>query len=117
MVDRVLLATKIAAIRDAVARIRSVLPADPDLFISDRTTREVVVLNLFVALQESMSLAAHWVADQRLDVPRTYAEVFSRLGEHATGELQALVAERVNRVPGLQPFPDRHRVNSLRSYV
>jgi len=81
MVDRVLLATKIAAIRDAVARIRSVLPADPDLFISDRTTREVVVLNLFVALQESMSLAAHWVADQRLDVPRTYAEVFSRLGD------------------------------------
>lgn len=76
MVDKVLLATKIAAVRDAVARIRAVLPPDVGTFHSDRTVREVVVVNLFVALQECVSLAAHWLADQAMDVPQTYAEVF-----------------------------------------
>jgi hypothetical protein len=52
VVDRTILASKIASVRDAVARIRAVLPADIEAFVSDRTTREVVVLNLFVALQE-----------------------------------------------------------------
>ena len=83
MVDKILLATKIAAVRDAVARIRTVLPPAADLFVSDRTAREIVVLNLFVALQECVSLAAHWLADQGLDVPQTYAEMFRRLGERA----------------------------------
>jgi uncharacterized protein YutE (UPF0331/DUF86 family) len=81
MVDRVLLAAKIAAVRDAVARIRTVLPADRDAFAADRTTREVVVLNLFVALQECLSLATHWLADEGMDVPQTYGDVFRRLGE------------------------------------
>ncbi len=81
MVDKTLLATKIAAVRDAVARVRAVLPADAARFLADRTAREVVVLNLFVALQECVSLAAHWLADEGLDVPRTYADVFRRLGD------------------------------------
>lgn len=81
MVDKVLLASKIAAIRDAVARIRGVLPRDLDPFIADRTVREVVVLNLFVALQDCVALAAHWLADEGQDVPQTYADVFRRLGD------------------------------------
>lgn len=81
MVDRTLLAAKIASVRDAVARIRTVLPADREAFAADRTTREVVVLNLFVALQECLSLATHWLADEGLDVPQTYGDVFRRLGE------------------------------------
>lgn len=81
MVDRVLLASKIATVRDAVARVRAVLPATSEAFVADRTTREVVVLNLFVALQACISLAAHWLADAGQDVPQTYADVFGRLGE------------------------------------
>ena len=50
MVDDTLLASKIAAVRDAVARIRAVLPRTSDAFLGDRTAREIVVLNLFVAL-------------------------------------------------------------------
>lgn len=65
------------------ARIPAVLPASSDALGADRTSREVVVLNLFVALQDCMSLAVHWLADQGLDVPQTYGDVFRRLGEHA----------------------------------
>ena len=81
MVDRAILAAKIAAVRDAVARIRDVLPPTPDALRADRTLREVVILNLFVALQECLSLAAHWLSDAGLDVPQSYAQVFLRLGE------------------------------------
>lgn len=47
MVDRALLASGLAAIRDAVARIRAVLPPKVDDFLVDRTAREIVILNLF----------------------------------------------------------------------
>jgi uncharacterized protein YutE (UPF0331/DUF86 family) len=81
MVDNTLLAAKIAAVRDAAARIAEVLPSDRSQFLRNRTTREVVLLNLFVAIQECMSLAAHWLADEGLDVPPTYGDVFRKLGE------------------------------------
>lgn len=82
MVDRDKLATKTASIRDAVARIRDVLPADPATFEADRTAREVVVLNLFVAVQDAVDLATHWVADGGWPVPDSYRQVFALLAEH-----------------------------------
>ena len=83
VVDSALLAAKIAAARDATARVRAVLPASADAFIVDRTTREVVTLNLFVAIQACLDLAAHWVADAGWDMPGTYADVFAALAQHA----------------------------------
>jgi uncharacterized protein YutE (UPF0331/DUF86 family) len=100
MVDRAILAAKIAAVRDAVERIRTVLPADVDAFVSDRTTREVVVLNLFVALQECVSLAAHWLADEGATVPASYGEMFRRLGEQ--GVIANDLALRLAAASGLR---------------
>jgi uncharacterized protein YutE (UPF0331/DUF86 family) len=62
-------------------RVHAVLPATPDAFAADRTAREVVLLNLFVALQECLALATHWLADEGLDVPSSYRDVFLGLGE------------------------------------
>ena len=50
MVDSALVAAKIAIVRDATARMRAVLPASLHEFVEDRTAREVVTLNLFVAI-------------------------------------------------------------------
>lgn len=75
VVDKALLAKKVAAVRDAIARIRAVLPPSEDAFIADRTAREVVILNLFVALQACLDLAAHWLADEGWDI-------FVALGDH-----------------------------------
>jgi uncharacterized protein YutE (UPF0331/DUF86 family) len=82
VVDRALVATKIAAIRDATARVRAVLPASLDVFIADRTAREVVTLNIFVAIQDCLDLAAHWLADAGWEMPETYADVFAALARH-----------------------------------
>jgi uncharacterized protein YutE (UPF0331/DUF86 family) len=83
VVDSALLAARIAAVHDATARMRAVLPASAEAFIADRTTREVVTLNLPVAIQACLDLATHWLADAGWDVPETYADVFAALAEHA----------------------------------
>ncbi|MBW2255528.1 MAG: DUF86 domain-containing protein [Deltaproteobacteria bacterium] len=90
MVDRDKLAAKTASIRDAVARVREVLPADVEQFETDRTIREVVVLNLFVAIQDAVDLATHWTADEGWPLPETYRQAFFQLAER--GVLDRAVA-------------------------
>jgi uncharacterized protein YutE (UPF0331/DUF86 family) len=82
VVDKALVAGKIAAVHDATARVRAVLPASREAFLVDRTTREVVTLNIFVAIQDCLGLAAHWLADAGWEMPETYADVFAALARH-----------------------------------
>ena len=97
MVDETIVAARVAAIRDAVDRIRGVLPREPEAFEADRTAREVVILNLFVALQESVSLATHWLADAGLDVPGSYREIFLDLAERGRIPRRRLTPECAHR--------------------
>ena len=100
MVDAAVLARKVAAIRDAVARIRDVVPETPAAFLADRTAREVVTLNLFLALQETIGLATHWLADDGVAVPDTYGDVFSTLAER--GIIDAALGDRLRAAAGLR---------------
>jgi uncharacterized protein YutE (UPF0331/DUF86 family) len=81
VVDSAYLAKALADVRDAVGRIREVLPASVEEFRGDRTRREVVVLHLFVALQECLSVATHWLADESRRMPVGYRGAFERLDE------------------------------------
>ena len=100
MVDKALLAARVAAVRDAISRIRSVLPADAAKFQADRTAREVVILNLFVALQDVLSLATHWLSDEGAAVPQGYRDVFLLLGER--GVISSDLAARLAAAAGLR---------------
>ena len=82
VVDRAIVAAKVAAVRDATARVRAVLPASAEQFAGDRTAREVATLNIFVAIQSCLDLAAHWLADAGWDMPAAYADVFTALARH-----------------------------------
>jgi uncharacterized protein YutE (UPF0331/DUF86 family) len=110
VVDKTLLAAKIAAVGDAVVRIRAVLPRDVDAFLADRTAREIVVLNLFVALQECLSLATHWLADEGLTVPESYADILRALGER--GVIRADLAGRLAAASGFRNLV-AHRYGAL----
>ena len=110
MVDEAILAEKIASVRDAVARIREVLPPERESFRADRTVREVVILNLFVAIQDCLSLAAHWLSDAGLDVPQSYAQVVLRLGER--GVVAPDLAARLAAASGLRNLV-AHRYGAL----
>ena len=106
MIDHTILARQVAAVRDAAERIREVLPAHVETFVADRSAREIVTLNLFVALQECLSLASHWLADEGWEVRGTFADVFRVLAERnvldhdlaarmaAAAELRNLIAHR-----------------------
>jgi len=100
VVDAFVLARSLADLRDAVARIRSVLPAEPPAFERDRTAREVVVLNLFVALQNCLTIATHWLADAKLDVPAGYREVLFALRDR--GVIAADLCDRLAAAVGLR---------------
>ncbi len=94
VVDKALVAAKVAAVRDATARVRAVLPASMEAFVTDRTAREVVTLNIFVAIQACLDLAAHWLADAGWEMPGAYADVFTVLARQAVipDELAARLA-------------------------
>jgi uncharacterized protein YutE (UPF0331/DUF86 family) len=100
VVDRALLARQLATVRDAVARIRVMLPSSREAFEADRTAREVVVLNLFVAIQACLDLAAHWLADEGWDVPQRYGEIFLALADH--GVIARPLALRLVGAAGLR---------------
>jgi len=120
VVDGAIVAAKIAAIRDAVDRIQAVLPREAAAFEADRTVREVVILNLFVALQETVALATHWLADAGLDVPGSYREIFLDLAQR--GMIPRDLAERLaaaagfrNRVAQQYGVLDLARVHAIAS--
>ena len=100
MVDNALLAAKLAVVRDALERIRAVLPSSLDRFRADRTAREVVALNLFVAIQECLAMASHVLADAAWGVPKTYGETFTVLADH--GVLESGLAARMRSAAGLR---------------
>jgi uncharacterized protein YutE (UPF0331/DUF86 family) len=100
VVDKALLAARIAAVRDAVGRIRSVLPPDPASFQADRTAREVVILNLFIALQDVLSLATHWLSDEGSAVPQAYRDVFLLMSDR--GFVSPDLATRLAAAAGLR---------------
>jgi uncharacterized protein YutE (UPF0331/DUF86 family) len=100
VVDAGIVAAKVGAIRDAVGRVRQVLPRDAAAFEADRTAREVVVLNVFVALQETVSLATHWLADAGLDVPASYREIFLALADRE--KMPRDLAERLASAAGFR---------------
>ena len=110
MIDHSILARRIAAVRDAAERIREVLPAQIEAFVADRSAREIVTLNLFVALQECLSLASHWLADEGWEVPGTYAEVFRVLAERNV--LDHDLAARMAEAAGLRNLI-AHRYGAL----
>lgn len=100
MVDRPLYAGRVAAIRDALSRVRAVLPQGVEAFLADRTAREVVVLNLFVAIQAALDLASHWLADEGWEVPQRHGDLFVALAEHEV--ISRPLATRLSEASGLR---------------
>jgi len=79
VVDPGVLASKLASIRDATQRIREVLPAGAASLATDRDARAIVALNLLVAVQDAIDLAAHAIADAGRAVPGNYKALFDDL--------------------------------------
>lgn len=78
MVDRDILLAKIASIRKSLERIRAVTGGTSES-LNDLDIQDIFVLNLQRAVQATIDLAAHLVADEKIGLPTNLKENFSLL--------------------------------------
>lgn len=82
MVDRAILARKIASARLHLSRASAKRPRQLDLFLSDEDARDLVVHHLWLAIQDCVDLAMHLVADHGWGPAQTYGDALQILKDH-----------------------------------
>ena len=85
-----------AWLRDAEA----LLLRTPQEFVADRTGRDLALFYLFLAVQECIDLAAHWVADEGWMAPDDAGSTFDVLADHAV--IERSVADALRGATGLR---------------
>lgn len=100
MVDRDLLAAKLAELADRVSRVREHLPGTAAELARDRDALDLVSFNLMLAVQVCADVASHVIADEAWPTARSIAEGFARLEEH--GVLSAPTARALRDAVGLR---------------
>jgi uncharacterized protein YutE (UPF0331/DUF86 family) len=129
MVDRDILLAKIASIRKCLERIRTVTGGTPDS-LNDPDIQDIFVLNLQRAVQATIDLAAHLVADEKIGLPTNLKENFALLESRQmidlslSRRLQAMVGFRNIAVHDYQPLDLvilksilEHRLGDLDEFV
>lgn len=93
------------------------LGPDVETFVADRDRRDLAIFYLFLAIQECIDLAAHWVADQGWTIADDAGSTFEELADrgvltrqHAT-TLRAAVGLR-NRIAHGYAMLDYRRVHA-----
>lgn len=100
MVDRDVLREKCRTVEACVRRLRQKTPAAPDELERDIDTQESVRLNLQVAIQACIDLAAHVVADEGYELAPGAAGTFAVLARE--GVISAELSVRLAAAAGLR---------------
>jgi uncharacterized protein YutE (UPF0331/DUF86 family) len=79
MVDRDLIAAKLAELADRIARVRTRCPPTAAALRDDRDALDVVSFNLMLAVQSCADIASHVIADQGWPPASNLAGGFNRL--------------------------------------
>lgn len=102
MVDRDLLAAKLAELADRVSRVRTHRkPLAPEL-AADRNALELVAFNLMLAVQTCADIASHLIADEGWPPAGSLATAFERLRDHAV--ISPPICAAMGRAVGLRNF-------------
>ena len=129
MVDRDILLAKIASIRKSLERIRAVTGGTSES-LNDLDIQDIFVLNLQRAVQATVDLAAHLVADEKIGLPTNLKENFALLESRQiidpslSRRLQAMVGFRNIAVHDYQQLDLtilksilEHRLGDLEEFV
>ena len=100
MVNRNVLAAKLAELSERVGRVRAHCPATVDALRGDRDALDLVSFNLMLAVQSCADIASHLVADEGWPAAATLADAFLRLHEH--GVVERSTADALSRAAGLR---------------
>jgi uncharacterized protein YutE (UPF0331/DUF86 family) len=100
MVDRDLVASKLAELAGHVARVRTRRAATADDLRRDRDALDVVAFNLMLAVQACADLASHMIADEGWPPATSLGGAFERLRDH--GVISEAVCGALGRAVGLR---------------
>ena len=91
---------KLESLRSCVQRLEVKRPARIEQLERDQDLQDILALNLTRAVQLSVDIAAHLVADSELPPPETMAESFNRLRE--LGIIDDHLSERLSGAVGFR---------------
>jgi uncharacterized protein YutE (UPF0331/DUF86 family) len=91
---------KVVRARTWLGDAEEILSRPTEEFLSDVKSRDLATFYLFLAIQECIDLAAHWVADAGWDVPDDAASIFELLSDH--GEVDSDLTTVLRGAVGLR---------------
>lgn len=100
MVKHDVVARKVTLARRRLAAADEIFSRPLEAFLADEPARDLACFYLFLAIQESIDLAAHWVADADWGTPDELGEVFDILRDHDVIDRQ--LAEKLRAATGLR---------------
>ena len=98
--DRDLVETKLESLRRCVERIARKTPSSVDQLVHDLDVQDIIALNLQRAVQLSVDVAAHLIADTDAAPPSTMAENFEILQKLQI--IDSVLAERLTKAVGFR---------------
>lgn len=100
MVDENVIAEKLKQLSRRIEKVRANCPADPRALTPDSDAMDIVSFNLLLAVQTSLDLANHLIADESWAPAATAREAFERLEEH--GVISKTTARSLREAVGLR---------------
>lgn len=98
--DRDLVETKLESLRRCVERIAGKTPASVEQLVRDPDAQDIIALNLQRAVQLSVDVAAHLIAETDVAPPSTMAENFEILRKLQI--IDPILAERLIKAVGFR---------------
>jgi uncharacterized protein YutE (UPF0331/DUF86 family) len=93
-------AARVARAQAWLSDAEGLLAVPPDEFVADRKGRDLALFYLFLAIQESIDLGAHWVADEGWAPPDDAGSTFDVLADR--GVIARPVADGLRAAAGLR---------------
>lgn len=99
--DTAVISQKLESLRRCIARLESRCPATVEVLQADVDLQDIIALNLTRAVQLSVDIAAHWLADHgNVASPQTMGQTFSLLAE--SGVIGDELAQRLRKSVGFR---------------
>lgn len=100
MMDRHIVARKLTRARNWLADAANRLDQPRDPFLADADARDLATFHLFLAMQEVIDLAVHWVVDAGWEAPDDAGGAFDVLA--SKGVLTVAAATQLRAMVGLR---------------
>lgn len=109
-IDKKVIGEKLLSLNRCLERVKLHTPANVEALQSDFDTQDIICLNIQRAVQISVDIAAHILAEQLHEQTPTMAETFLALSRH--GLLDSQLASRLAKAVGFRNIAV-HEYNTL----